>query len=82
MDKGSKLNLKDPLKIVGSYGMTVIFCLNSLNFNLLISMPSISIVPYSSSRILDSVNAIVDFPAPVRPTMPIFYFGKISNERF
>jgi hypothetical protein len=82
VEKGSKLNLKDPLKIVGSYGMTVIFYRNSFKFNLLISKPSISIIPYSSSRILDRVNAIVDFPAPVLPTIPIFYYGKISNERF
>jgi hypothetical protein len=48
-----------------------------------ISIPSISIKPpFYNSSILDKDNAIVDFPAPVLPTMPTFYPGSILNVRF
>jgi len=76
---GSKLNFSVPLNKVGSYGITVIFDLRSLRFNEAISIPSISIEPFSSSIILLSVSAIVDLPAPVRPQMPTFWPGSISN---
>lgn len=78
---GSKLNLRVPLNKVGSWGITVIFYLKSLRFRVLISTPSISIVPFSNSMILERVSAIVDFPAPVRPHIPIFWPGSMSKVR-
>ena len=46
------------------------------------SIPSIIIYPFMASNILNNVNVIVDFPAPVLPTTPIFSFGLIVKLRF
>lgn len=37
-----------------------------------ISILSINILPSNASKILNKLNMIVDLPAPVRPTIPIF----------
>jgi hypothetical protein len=66
------LNLNVPVNIVGSWGITVILCLNSDNGIDWISIPSINIDPSKISTILDIARQIVLFPAPVLPTMPIF----------
>ena len=52
-------------------GMIVIFDLRSWSPIVEISIPSITMLPFAFSRILN--NAIVkdDFPAPVLPTIPI-----------
>ena len=62
--------------------MTVIFFRSSLRFIFEISTPSISIVPDSISNILNRLKMIVDFPAPVLPTTPIFSFGLIFIFKF
>jgi hypothetical protein len=36
------------------------------------STPSINILPFTASKILSKDKVIVDFPAPVLPTTPIF----------
>lgn len=47
-----------------------------------ISIPSRTIFPSSddSSSILSIPKVNVDLPDPVRPIIPIFYYGEISNE--
>lgn len=45
------------------------------------STPSIMILPFMASNTLNIVSVSVDFPAPVRPTTPIFSFGWIVNVR-
>lgn len=62
--------------------MTVILLLNSSKFTYEISIPSISIDPSYNSRILSKVRIIVDFPAPVLPTTPIFSLGLILTLKF
>ena len=42
---------------------------------------SIFIDPTSNPIILDNANDIVDFPAPVLPTTPIFSPGLISKDK-
>ena len=69
---GSKLNLKEPVKIVGSYGIRVILLLKSYRFIYYILILSISIWPSKISTILQIAYEIVLFPAPVLPTIPIF----------
>lgn len=73
---GSRLNLREPAKRVGSCGITVTFSLNFYRSILAISTPSISTWPPNSSTILLMLIQIVDLPAPVRPTMPILVFGR------
>ena len=46
-----------------------------------ISMPSIAIEPSSSSKMRKSSWTRVDFPEPVRPTMPTFSLGAICRFR-
>jgi hypothetical protein len=48
----------------------------------LISKSSIKILPSNISTILGKERQIVLLPEPVLPTIPIFSFGLISNERF
>ena len=43
------------------------------------SMPSIKIDPSADSRIRNNANVSEDFPAPVRPTIPIFSPEEILN---
>ena len=57
----------------------MIFDLNSCKLNLAILKPSISIYPLNISRTLNKQRVIVDFPAPVLPTTPIFSVGWIIN---
>jgi len=77
---GSRLYLKLPLNSVGSYGTIVIFCLRSFKSTLLMSTPSISIEPLSSSSRRDTVCDIVDLPAPVLPTIPTFMPCETTND--
>lgn len=53
-------------------GITVNLSLKSWRPIDLISISSIIIEPEMASMILKSDNASEDFPAPVRPTIPIF----------
>lgn len=69
---GSKLNLRVPVNIVGSWGMRVILSLKVSIFISEISRPSTSIEPSNSSTILLIAKQIVLLPAPVLPTTPIF----------
>ena len=47
---------------------------------MLISIESISMVPESKGRILNSAKDSVLFPAPVLPTIPTFSWGKTVKE--
>jgi len=76
------LNLKLQLNRVGSWGMTVILDLNSFKGTLAMSRPSILMEPDKSSTILLRVKPIDVFPAPVLPTIPIFYPDWMSNDKF
>ena len=78
---GSRLNLKVPVNIVGSCGITVIFFLTSLSGSSYILTPSIRICPPAISTILLSERHIVLLPAPVLPTTPIFSLGFTSKVR-
>lgn len=60
--------------------MRVILVLNAFKGISTILWPSILICPWDGSIVLNKVCMTVDFPAPVLPTMPIFYPGLI--ERF
>lgn len=79
---GSRLNLKEPVKRVGSYGMTVTLFLSSMSGTLEMSTPSINMVPEKSSIILLRASPTVVFPAPVLPTIPTFSPDFTSKERF
>jgi hypothetical protein len=46
------------------------------------STPSMNILPSKDSSILNKVRVIVDFPAPVLPTIPILLYGSIFNDTF
>ena len=78
---GSRLNLRVPVKSVGSWGIRVILLLIRLSGSVAISTPSMSICPLSTSMILLMARLIVLFPAPVRPTTPIFSPGRTSKLR-
>jgi len=54
---------------------------NYCNDKLAISTPSIIIDPYEASKILNKLNVIVDFPAPVLPTIPTFYRGAMLKHK-
>jgi len=58
----------------------VMAVLNIFNPYSAIFMSSIFIHPSSASNILKSPNVREDFPAPVRPTTPIFSPGLMVNE--
>lgn len=59
--------------------MTEIFDLNARNDIVLVSISSTAILP-SKSVNLRSPRRRDDFPAPVRPTMPIFSLGSTVND--
>lgn len=68
---GSKLFLSDPLKRKGSCGMIEILDLSSSKFKFLMSRPPTRMWPlYSAIRKRALINDV--FPAPVRPTIPIW----------
>ena len=77
---GSILNLSEPVKSVGSYGIIVIFSLTLSSGTSAIFNPSIMIEPPSISTILVSARLIVLLPAPVLPTMPILWPPLISKD--
>jgi len=51
--------------------------LNCFKERVEISKPSMRILPSKASNILSIVSVIVDLPAPVLPTTPIFSLGLI-----
>lgn len=73
----SKFYLKVDFIKVGSWSIIVISCLISFKGRVVILCPSMSTSPLAISVILSKVLIIVVFPAPVRPTIPIFYPGLI-----
>ena len=77
---GSILNLNVPVNKVGSCGMIVMLYLNLCSGISLILTPSTKIDPDSSSTILVKARLMVLFPAPVLPTMPIFWPASTSND--
>ena len=66
------LSLMVPSNIVASYKIIVIDSLNYDKDNVDMSTPSIKIYPFIASRILNKDKVMVDLPAPVLPTTPIF----------
>ena len=70
--KGSRLLLKVPEKITGSCGMMVSLDLRVCRPRPAISTLSIKTFPSAASTILKKASVRDDFPAPVRPTTPIF----------
>ena len=70
--KGSILSRIDPSKIEGSYIIIVMDDLNYYKLKVEISIPLMSIDPSIASSNLKRVIVIVDLPAPVLPTTPIF----------
>ncbi len=58
----------------------VIDSLSYYRLKLAILIPSINISPSIASNNLSKVIVIVDFPAPVLPTTPIFYIEFIKKE--
>ena len=70
---GSQLNRRLASNRTGSYYITVILSLSFYKGTVAISTPSIRIYPPESSTILVSAKPMVDFPAPVRPTMPTLH---------
>lgn len=69
---GSRLSLNDPFIKVGSCSIIVIQDRRSFKGYYLISFWSIKILPSAASKILSKQLIRVDFPAPVRPTIPTF----------
>lgn len=67
---GSKLNLTEAENNTGSWGMIVISLLNFLRSKSSVFMPSMNISPSTGAN-LNKADIIEDFPAPVRPTIPI-----------
>lgn len=74
--KGSRFDRIVPEKRTGSWGIIEIFFRKSEMFINFVSIPSIIIDPCVSAR-RNSAVIIEDFPAPVRPTMPICKSNKI-----
>lgn len=79
---GSRLYLRLPLYMVGSWGMIVIFSLTYLRLISLMSTPSMKMFPVSFSTILVRARLKVLFPAPVLPTIPILCPPYILVEHF
>ena len=69
-----------PEKSTGDCGIMLRTFLKSVSPNLEISQPSIKILPFSISTIRNSALSMLDFPAPVRPTMPTFSVGEIVKD--
>lgn len=61
--------------------MIVILFLSSESEISLISIPSITMLPYSISTILLRAKLIVLLPAPVLPTIPIFLPGSMLKSK-
>ena len=78
---GSILNLRVPVNRVGSWGITVMHERRYAKSTDRIFTPSMKIWPSSISTILPIARQIVLFPAPVRPTTPIFSPGYISKDK-
>ena len=72
---GSMFYLRVPSNIVASYIIIVIDDLTYFKDSKEISTPSINNLPEKPSKTLNRVKLMVDFPAPVLPTTPIFYLG-------
>jgi hypothetical protein len=70
---GSTFSLIVPLYMKWSWRMILMFDLSYSKLSLLVSWPSISILPEDPSIILSNPNIKVLFPLPVLPTIPIFY---------
>jgi hypothetical protein len=66
------LNLRVPENKTGSCGMMVSFDRSDPSPIFAMSMPSMTIDPPTDSRIRNRARVSDDFPAPVRPTIPIF----------
>ena len=66
----------------GSYMIIVRDDLNYYKLKVEISIPSMKIDPSIASINLKRVMVIVDLPAPVLPTTPIFSKGFILKETF
>lgn len=79
--RGSILSRMEPSKMVESCIIIVIDSLNYLRLNCEISTPSMIIFPDIASNTLNKVSVMVDLPAPVRPTTPIFSFGYMTNDK-
>jgi len=75
--KGSMFSLMLPSNNYGSCRIIVIFYLSSSKLNFAILNPSIRIDPPANSSTRKIHKNIVDFPAPVLPTIPIFSKGLI-----
>ena len=71
LPKGSKLVLREPENNIGSCGMIDILERRSCSPIVLMSIPSIKILP-SGSVSRKRAAIMVDFPAPLRPKIPIF----------
>jgi hypothetical protein len=79
---GSRFPLTVPSNMVGSCGMMLSLPRKSCNPILLRSTLSISIVPTLGSTIRKSAWIKVDFPLPVRPTIPTFFRPGIVHDIF
>ena len=71
-----------PSNMAASYIISVMLDLSYYRLRFWISTPSIIILPSVGSSILSIVSVIVDFPAPVLPTIPILWFGLILKLKF
>ena len=80
--RGSRFPLTVPSNIVGSCGMMLSLLRKSCSPILQMSTLSISIVPSLGSTILKSAWINVDFPLPVRPTIPTFFLPGIIQDTF
>ena len=67
---GSKFRLRVPENKTGSWGIIEMCLLKVSNATDSVSNPSISIIPSISAN-LNIADIREDFPAPVRPTIPI-----------
>ena len=79
---GSRFYYNVPSKMKGSQGMTLIMLRCFLSFMELELSPQRIISPSVWSIILAIPRVRLDFPAPVRPTMPIFSPKNIFNVKF
>lgn len=69
---GSRFSRKVPSIMTGYWEMRVMLDLKSLSGMSIVFFPSIKMAPSVGSTILKIDEVIVDFPAPVLPTIPIF----------
>ncbi len=78
---GSRLRRSVPVNRTGSCGIIVSFLRSLCRPTFLISTLSIKIAPWLDSRIRNRPSVRELFPVPVRPTIPIFSPGSITQER-